>query len=208
MIVGGVSANDTTSLENAFVRMSDALGRGIITQGQYFDMVELAATRYNPADAAKGVAAEFANLRSAAKKLRDSLLIDSQLSALSGSAKILDARRQYQETFALAATRDPDAVNRIDSVARAYLSTIQSNSGSVAEYQNAYVDVLAKTAELQQMGIESVDTQQQMLKELRGLQEKFAQMQNNTLSTNAGISKTNSLLTYMRENSINVKVVS
>lgn len=76
----------------------------------------------------------FAALRSSAKSLADSLLIDPALTSLSAAQQLAEAQRQYRATYNGAMGGDQNAAGAYDSAARSLLSAGKASFATREEY--------------------------------------------------------------------------
>jgi tape measure domain-containing protein len=137
LLVDGIRAFDPTSWENAFIRISDALGQGRVDEGQYAALFNYSLDVFeDTARATEQVTASFDRLRNAAKSLADELLLDSSLSTLSMGQQLSEAQRQYDEVMRRAMGGDTDASGDLSRVTRNFLELSAESRDEVAYRRN------------------------------------------------------------------------
>ncbi|WJJ93449.1 hypothetical protein [Neopusillimonas aromaticivorans] len=123
LLVDGIKAFDPDSWERSMIRMSDALGQGVIDEGQYAALFNYSLDVFeDTARTTQQLEQSFDRLRDAAGSLADELLLDRDLTTLSFGQQYAEAQRQYQEVMRRAMSGDVDAAGDLDRVTRNFWS--------------------------------------------------------------------------------------
>lgn len=179
LLIDGVRAYDADSLEKAFIRASDALVKGIITEGEYATLFNTSLDIFQDVEAQSAeLTRTFDALRDAAKSLADELLLDKNLSTLSGPQQLEEAQRQYRETLAAAFEGDAQAGQSLGGVAKTMLGIAQATAGNGTDYARIFGATVADARQLEAIQTPTLPvyqaSQDETVRELRALREEVA----------------------------------
>lgn len=203
LLLDGVGQYNAEGFERAFIRISDALAKGGVNEGQYKALFDTALDMFN------GVPEETLTLIDSMTRLRDAmsgfadgLLIDEQRTTLSAGATLAEMQRQYAQAFAGASTGDNEAIGKYQQLASTLLD--KNLYGSQAEYNAAFGSVYGDARQLETIGVNTLANAQgnAMVSELKDMNAKLnkrvedleknlmaalAQIAKNTSDTSRGI---------------------
>lgn len=179
LLIDGVRAYDAASLEKAFLRTSDALVKGTITEGEYATLFNTSLDIFQDVEAQSAeLTRTFDALRDAAQSLADELLLDKNLSTLSGPQQLEEAQRQYRETLAAAFEGDAQAAQSLGGVAKTMLGIAQATAGNGTDYARIFGATVADARQLQAIQTPTLPvyqaSQDETVRELRALREEVA----------------------------------
>ncbi|MFZ6755754.1 hypothetical protein ACO0K9_00925 [Undibacterium sp. Ji50W] len=227
LLLDGVKQFDPTAFENSFTRMNAALIKGIINQDQYNALfgeglgifntgkTSLEAAQAAAAQAAKVTTAAtsaqttaaltlantFATLQKAAQSLTDSLLLDNKYSPLTPEQMISEAARQYYATLDAAMGGDASAASQYQSVAQAYLSTLEANASSQSQLDAGVGNVLANDSLITRFDTAN-KTNEAILSAIEDLKKETAKSRAANESSAMSDNTTASILTQFRAEGI------
>lgn len=113
LLLDGVREFDAQSFENAFLRITDALNKGVISQAQYASMFNQGMNTFSGLDdVTKELTDNMVNLRNSMKDFADGLLIDKSKTTLSLKSTQDELMRQYEVSKVGAMTGDSESVNK------------------------------------------------------------------------------------------------
>lgn len=171
LLVEGVKKFDPQSLEKGFLRISDALNKGSITQGQYTDLFNTSVGIFN------GANEEIANFNSSMKNLSssmgsfaDSILVDSNKTTLSLSATRNELMRQYDVAKILASTGDTQGISQFQNVANQLLDV--GKYATREEYNVAFGKIYGDARNLETLGSRNVNNGENVVAQLKASDEK------------------------------------
>lgn len=159
LLIDGIRAWDPQSFENSFIRLSDALGRGAITQDEYTRLYNRGLDVYEGLIDATGKATD------GLKGLADQLKLDERLSPLSVTERLAEAQRQF-------------GLNRNESTARSLLELLQQTAGSEAEYRVNAGQVIGSLGETSTPRLQVETDNTGMEQRLDALNTKMEEMRN------------------------------
>ncbi|MFA5595951.1 MAG: tape measure protein [Pusillimonas sp.] len=229
LLVDGIKAFDPDSWERSMIRMSDALGQGVIDEGQFaalfnysLDVFEdvfedTARTAQQQLEqsirqheqsirqheqSAQQLEQSFDRLRDAAESLADELLLDRDLTTLSFGQQYAEAQRQYQEVMRRAMGGDADAAGDLDRVTRNFLER-SADSRDEIQYRR---DFAVAVNSLRQ--IETSNPMKEMATEIKRLNQEVEGLRADLRAANATVaSNTNETTRELRRiNATGIKV--
>lgn len=202
MLIEGVKSFDAGSFEAGFLRISDALNKGMINESQYQDLFDQSLSTFNGADQeVKALSDSMTKLRDSMSSFADGLMVDKQRTALSSIESFAALQSQYDTAKMLAATGDSAAVSRFQSLATQLLD--RDDYKTRGDYNAQFSRVLGDARYLETIGARSVQNDGQnivdelvkmntdLTKELTKLREEMrvsmGAIANNTSKTASGV---------------------
>lgn len=166
LILDGINQFDSRSFETAFMRMNDALNRGVVTQDQYQDMFSQSIDAYQGVDeVTKSLSSSMQRLSDSMGSFADQLLIDPARSGLTPEVQREALMSQYDRAKISAATGDAESINRFQSLAK---NVLDLNYKSQAEFNAMAGIVYADARRLEAVGASQAKTDgQQVVEQLQ-----------------------------------------
>ena len=203
LLLDGVGEYNADGFERAFIRISDALAKGSVTEGQYKALFDTALDMFQGVpEETRTLIDSMTRLRDAMGGFADGLLIDERRTTLSAGATLAEMQRQYAQAFAGAATGDSEAIGKYQQLATTLLD--KDLYSTRAEYNAAFGSVYGDARQLENIGINTLANAQgsEMVSELKDMNAKLnkrvedleknlmaalAQIAKNTSDTSRGI---------------------
>lgn len=203
LLLDGVGQYSADGFERAFVRISDALAKGNVTEAQYKALFDTALDMFNGVpEETRTLIDSMTRLRDAMSGFADGLLIDEQRTTLSAGATLAEMQRQYAQAFAGASTGDSEAIGKYQQLATTLLD--KDLYSTRAEYNAAFGSVYGDARQLETIGVNTLANAQgnAMVSELKDMNAKLnkrvedleknliaalAQIAKNTSDTSRGI---------------------
>ena len=203
LMLDGVGKYNAEGFERAFIRISDALAKGSVTDAQYKALFDTALGIFEGVpEKTRELIDSMTYLRDAMRGFADGLLIDEQRTTLSAGATLAEMRRQYTQAFAGAATGDSESISKYQQLANTLLD--KELYRTQAEYNAAFGSVYGDARQLEAIGAITVANGQgdEMVAELKDMNVKLnkrvedleqnlmaalAQIAKNTADTSRGI---------------------
>lgn len=175
LLLDGIRQFDAISFENAFLRITNALNKGVITQSQYTDLFNQGMMSFKGlAQESEMVKNSFADLQKSMRNYADQLLIDRSKTTLSPKATQEELIRQYEVARVEAATGTSDSVSKFLSLANQM--TDISRFGSREEYNVAFGKVYGDVRNIERLAeIKSADDRAVVVAELKNIQTMITQ---------------------------------
>ena len=197
LLLDGVGQYNADGFERAFIRISDALAKGSVTEDQYKALFDTALDMFEgvPAET-QALIDSMTYLRDAMGSFADGLLIDEQRTTLSAGATLAEMQRQYAQSFASAATGDTEAIGKFQQLANTLLD--KELYSTQAEYNAAFGSVYGDARQLEAIGINTMANAQgnEMVSELKDMNAKLNKrvedLEKNLLAALAQIAKNTS----------------
>lgn len=176
LLLDGLKEFDSNSLERAFLRITDAFNKGVITQDQYTELFNQSMTAFkglsNEADILKD---SMVSLQKSMQSYADKLLIDRSKTTLSVNNTQNELIRQYEQARVGAMSGEQDAVSKFLSLADQM--TDISRFGSRAEYNTAFGKVYGDVRNIESMALKmsSKPDNTGVVEEIKNLQTVITQ---------------------------------
>jgi DNA-binding ferritin-like protein (Dps family) len=197
LLLDGVGQYNAEGFERAFIRISDALAKGNVTDAQYKALFDVALDMFEGVpEETRTLIDSMTRLRDAMSGFADGLLIDEQRTTLSAGATLAEMQRQYAQAFAGAATGDNDAIGKYQQLANTLLD--KELYSTQAEYNAAFGSVYGDARQLESIGINTLANAQgsEMVNELKDMNAKLNKrvedLEKNLLAALAQIAKNTS----------------
>lgn len=197
LLLDGVGEYNAEGFERAFIRISDALAKGNVDEGQYKALFDTALDMFEGVpEETRTLIDSMTRLRDAMSGFADGLLIDEQRTTLSAGATLAEMQRQYAQAFAGAATGDNDAIGKYQQLANTLLD--KDLYSTQAEYNAAFGSVYGDARQLEAIGINTMANAQgnEMVSELKDMNAKLNKrvedLEKNLLAALAQIAKNTS----------------
>lgn len=203
LLLDGVGQYNAEGFERAFIRISDALAKGSVTEGQYKALFDTALDMFQGVpEETRTLIDSMTRLRDAMSGFADGLLIDEQRTTLSAGATLAEMQRQYAQAFAGASTGDNEAIGKYQQLANTLLD--KELYSTQAEYNAAFGSVYGDARQLENIGVNTLANAKgdAMVSELKDMNAKLnkrvedleknlmaalAQIAKNTSDTNKGV---------------------
>ncbi|MFZ6773025.1 phage tail length tape measure family protein [Undibacterium sp. SXout7W] len=207
MLLDGLKQFDSNSFEASFLRMNDALNKGVVTAAQYQDLFAQGLNTYNGLDSVtQSLTTSMTALRDAMSGFADSLLINQGKTTLTTNQTLDELMRQYEVAKTSAMTGDSTSINKYESLANSLLN--KSMYESEASYNVAFGKVVGDAQSLESFATNTIASTngQNVVDELKRnndallsrvdelenmLMTGLAQIARNTAKTSAGIDQIN-----------------
>lgn len=139
LLLDGLKEFDAASFEKVFIRLSDSLKQGQITESQYATLFNTALDTFEGLDAEiKRVTDSFDDLIDAIRSLADELLVDQALTSLSPEQRFFESQRQYETTLNRAMAGDAEAFNELQSITKVMLESAKIVSTDAVDYNRVF----------------------------------------------------------------------
>ena len=174
LMLDGVGKYNAEGFERAFIRISDALAKGDVTDAQYKTLFDTALDIFNGVpEETRTLIDSMTRLRDAMRGFADGLLIDEQRTTLSASATLAEMQRQYAQAFAGAATGDSESISKYQQLANTLLD--KELYRTQAEYNAVFGSVYGDARQLEAIGVNTVANAQgdEMVAELKDMNAKL-----------------------------------
>lgn len=168
-LIEGVKAFDPASFEAGFMRLSDALIKGSVTQAQYDALFAEAMGTFQ--GAAEGATSALGDLRKGVRSLADQLLV-GEFSTLSDPMKLGEAQRQYRSALAAArgGTADAGAVQgAVDSLLNVGRSTVATEEEFRRLFGGVYAELRGMETDLRDPSYRTADNTARIAENTDGL---------------------------------------
>nr|WP_280189068.1 phage tail length tape measure family protein [Delftia sp. PS-11]KAJ8745431.1 phage tail length tape measure family protein [Delftia sp. PS-11] len=138
LLVDGLGQYDNTAFYESFARVTDALGKGQITEAQYSTLFDYMVTTYQGVDQeAERAAQALAALQSAAGSLADELLL-GDYSSFSAKDKAAEAVRQYDEVISAALAGGDVAQGELAKATNTMLQKVRDSTTDPLEMERRF----------------------------------------------------------------------
>ena len=180
LMLEGVTAYDSESLRNAFVRLSAALGEGVLTQQQYAIMIndsldlyeDIATKETELANNLETVLSDFKSIAESARSLADGLLVSDQ-STLSDQLKFVEAQRQYRVALAGAMDSDTESMSNLSSITSKMLELGQNTFTDKVDYDRLLATSVADIRNVESVNERRADNTQAQLDALKSVKDEI-----------------------------------
>ena len=197
LLLDGVGQYNAEGFERAFIRISDALAKGGVNEGQYKALFDTALDMFNGVpEETRTLIDSMQRLRDAMSGFADGLLIDERRTTLNAGATLEEMQRQYAQAFAGSSTGDNDAIGKYQQLANTLLD--KELYSTQAEYNAAFGSVYGDARQLESIGINTLANAQgnAMVTELKDMNAKLNKrvedLEKNLLAALAQIAKNTS----------------
>lgn len=197
LLLDGVGEYNAEGFERAFIRISDALAKGSVTEGQYKALFDTALDMFQGVpEETRALIDSMTLLRDAMSGFADGLLIDEQRTTLTAGATLAEMQRQYAQAFAGASTGDSEAISKYQKLATTLLD--KDLYSTQAEYNAAFGSVYGDARQLEVIGVNTLANAQgdAMVSELKDMNAKLNKrvedLEKNLLAALAQIAKNTS----------------
>lgn len=197
MIMDGLKQYDSISFEATFMKLNNALAKGVVTQAQYQDIFQQSLAKYKGEDVLSAAATATAQLTNNMVKLRDAMgsfadeiLIDKSKTTLNPQATLSETMRQYEVARAVAMSAPDDtSITRFKAVANQLLDV--NKYSTQAEYNAAFGKIYGDARNMEDLGARSAgqSREQQIIDQLEDVNGRLDNLQDVLLAALVQIAK-------------------